>query len=589
METYNIIRTKKITMRKLYITSLLLFITAISFAQEAKKDTLKTEEITVVKPYTPTISEAFKVKSDPVIDDTNKFEKEKVTYSIFSIPVASTFIPSKGKAKSLARVPRERVYENYVLAGFGNYLTPLVEAFLHSESNRYNDFGVFLNYTSSQGGIKDLLLDDSFSNAQIDLYYKQFERDFNWKINGGYHRKHFNYYGLPTDVEFSNSVINNINEKQVYNNVYLGGTIHFDDSVFQGATAEFVNFFDKYDSNEFHFLLKPQLEFPISTELINAEIVIEYLSGKFNQHYSTPDELKYGFLNFGFNPNFEILRNDLSVNVGVKLYYSFDLENSNNKFRAYPNVTASYKVVDDIFIAFAGATGDLHQNSYQGFTEENPFVSPTLNIQQSDEQYKAFIGAKGKFASNIGYNFAASYSSEKDKALYVQNQTKTNGNIRVSEAYQAGNSFGVVYDHIKTINAFGELNFDISKEFYVALAIDYSNYTTTNELEAWNLPEIKASISGEYKAKNWYAGTKLFFRGTTKDYVIPYSELSENGTIIENKSYIDLNFNGGYIFNDRLSVFGKINNAVSESYDRFVNYPVQSIQFLAGVTYKFDL
>ena len=88
-------------MRKLFITSLILLITGFSFSQETKKDTLKTEEIIVVKPYTPKISDAFKIKSNPTIEDTSSIKKENVTYSIFSIPVASTFTPSKGKAKGV--------------------------------------------------------------------------------------------------------------------------------------------------------------------------------------------------------------------------------------------------------------------------------------------------------------------------------------------------------------------------------------------------------------------------------------------------------------------------------------------------------
>lgn len=589
MENYSIYRTNSFKMQKFYFTYLLLFITAISIAQKTKKDTLKTEEITVIKPYTPTISEAFKVKSDPEINNINSFEKEKVNYSIFSIPVASTFTPSKGKAKGVARIPKERLFENYVLAGFGNYMTPIFETFLHSGNPRYNDYGVFLKYQSSQGGIQDVLLDDNYSDAKANIYYKQFERDFDWKVNAGYSRQRLNYYGLPTDIVFTENVINNIEEKQVYSTIYVGGDINFDDSVFQGATVDFVNFSDDYKSSEFHFLIKPTFEFPISTELITAEVIVDFLSGNFKESYLTDNQINYSFLNFGVNPSFEVLRNDLSITIGAKLYYSFDLENSNGKFKGYPNVTASYNVIEDILIVSAGVTGDLIQNTYKSFAEENPFVSPTLNMQQSDQQYKAFVGVKGKLASNIGYNLNVNYSSEKDKALYVQNQIQTNGAINVEKAYQAGNSFQIVYDHLKTINAFGEINVDISKEFYLAFGVDYSNYTTTNELETWNLPEIQASISGEYKAKNWYAGTKIFFRGTTKDYVIAYGESPENGLTVTNNSYIDLNFNGGYIFNNRLSVFGKVNNAVSESYQRFVNYPVQSIQFLAGITYKFDI
>lgn len=583
-----LISQKKQHMQKLIITSFLILVTSISFSQEAKKDTLKTEEITVVKPYTPTISEAFKIKSSPSID-TKSFKKEKVNYSIFSIPVASTFTPSKGKAQGLKRAPKERLYDNYISAGFGNYTTPSLEAFIHSGDARYNDFGMFLNYHSSAGGIKDVLLNENFSDIKADLYYKQFERNFNWKVNGGYNRQQFNYYGLPTNIIFNETTLNEMDEEQIYNNIYLGGTVDFDDSVFKGGSVELVNFFDAYNSNEFHLLLKPTFEFPISTEIIQTEVLIEYITGKFDQNYLGTSEVKHSFLNFGLNPNFEVLRDDLSINLGAKIYYTFDLENSANAFKAYPNITASYKVVDDVFILLAGVTGDLIQNTYKDFTQENPFVSPTLNVQQTDQQYKAFIGAKGKLASNIGYNVNMSYVSEKDKALFVHNQTTTDGTILVDNAYEAGNSFQVIYDNIKTINIMGEINVEISKEFQVSGNLQYANYSTTNELEAWNLPKFTATISGEYKTDKWYAGTKIFLRGATKDFITAYEDLPTEGTIISNDSYFDLNFNGGYIFSDRLSAFGKINNVIGQNYNRYVNYPVQSIQFLAGITYKFGL
>lgn len=576
-------------MRKLLITSLILFITCISFSQETKSDTLKTEEIIVVKPYTPTISDAFKVKSNPTVEDTKDIQKEKVSYSIFSFPVASTFAPSKGKAKSVVKDPKERLFENYISAGFGNFTSPLFEAYIHTGDSKYNDFGIFINHHSSEGGIKDLLLNDHFSDTRIDMFYKQFDRDYSWQINGGFQRKLHNYYGLPTEVTFDQGVIDAIDEEQIYKNIYVGGKISFEDSFFQGASAELVNFSDNYNSNEVRLLIKPKLEFPISTELINGEFLIDLVSGKFKQNYDTSDALKYSFLNLGFNPNFEVLRENLTVNLGAKLYYSSDLENKTNTFYAYPNITASFKLIDEVFILVAGVTGDLIQNTYGSFVTENPFVSPTLNIQQTDKQYNAFIGAKGKLASNIGYNFNVSHTNEKNKPLFIQNQTKTDGTMLVSNAYEAGNSFGVIYDDLKTLGFFGEITIDASKEFNFGGTINYSNFTTSTQSEAWNLPIYKVTISANYQNSSWFAGAKLFYNGSTKDLVIPYGLIAENGTIIENESYMDLNLSGGYIFSDRLTAFAKINNALGKKYHPFVNYQVQTLQILAGITYKFDL
>lgn len=173
--------------------------------------------------------------------------------------------------------------------------------------------------------------------------------------------------------------------------------------------------------------------------------------------------------------------------------------------------------------------------------------------------------------------------------MFIQNQTLTNGTSSITHAFQAGNSFNVIYDNVKSLDFYGELNIDASKEFNLGASINYSNFTPENEAEVWNMPSMRATITANYNNNSWFAGTKIFYRGTTKDFVLPPPLSSVNGQIIENESYIDLNINGGYIFSDRLSAFAKINNALGKEYFSYSNYQVQSLQILAGITYKFDL
>ena len=69
-----------------------VFLILGSFSISAQnEDDLGTEVVNVVKPYSPTISDAFKVKEKPISIDTITTRKKEVTYSIFSVPVASTF------------------------------------------------------------------------------------------------------------------------------------------------------------------------------------------------------------------------------------------------------------------------------------------------------------------------------------------------------------------------------------------------------------------------------------------------------------------------------------------------------------------
>jgi len=87
--------------------------------------------------------------------------------------------------------------------------------------------------------------------------------------------------------------------------------------------------------------------------------------------------------------------------LGVSLYYANDKASSSNNIYVYPNIKATYRLVNDVLIAYGGLKGDLIQNSYHGFANQNPFVSPTLFIRPTDQLYNAYAGLKGKLSSHM--------------------------------------------------------------------------------------------------------------------------------------------------------------------------------------------
>ncbi|MCF6347542.1 MAG: TonB-dependent receptor [Flavobacteriaceae bacterium] len=578
-------------MKKQISILILLLIASVAFSQKKKKDTIGTEVINVVKPYTPTVSDAFKIKSSPEINDSKISKKKQIEYAIFSIPVASTFTPAKGKAKVLRVDPSAPVYDNFITAGFGNFSTPQVEVFAHTNSTRYNDFGGFLNYHSSKGGIDGVVLNDDFVDTRLDLFYKQEDRDFDWQLNGGLRFQKYNWYGLPEQINFSQNVIDGLAETQKYTNVYVGGKLDYKDSFFQGGTTELNYFTDDEGSTEAHILIQPKIEFPIASEYINANARLEYLKGDFFQNYDGTGNIDYSFFTIGFNPNFEVLRDNLTINLGADILYSSgSADGEESKIYMYPKVTASYILIDQVLTVYAGALGGLHQNTYNSFANENPFVSPTLNIKRTDEQYNAFVGFKGKLASNVGYNFKGFYRSEKDKPLYKLNPTKTEGNIIVTKGYEAGNSFQVLYDNIKTLGGFAEISVDFSAALKFGGNIEVNSYNIDNQAETWNLPALKASAFANYNQDKWFAGANLFFVGERKDELTFQTPvLTTIDEVLTLGNYVDLNLNGGYKFTDKLTAFIKVNNVFSSSYQKYANFNVQGLQVFGGLTYKFDL
>jgi len=574
-------------MKKYLIFSIVLLISGLTFSQKKKKNKLDTEEITVVKSFAPTVSDAFKINTEPKIDSTDINSKIELDYTLKTVPVASTFIPAKGKAKGIQKEPKERFYQNYLSLGYGNFNTPIVELFAHSNTSNYNDFGGFLNFHSSGGGIDGVKLDDSFLKFGTDLYYKQSERYFEWQAKAGFNHLTSNWYGLSDKINFSDNTIKSIDEKQAYTNVYFGGDIEFFDALVHRGDITISRFTDRLKSIENYGILNGTVDFPIGKELMYSVISLEFLNGHFEHNYAKDNSIDYTFFNLGFSPNFELLRDNLSINLGAKLYYSMTNSDRGSKFYYYPNVTASYNISGQYFIAYVGVIGDLTQNSYKDYVNKNPFVSPTLNIERTSEQYNAYVGIKGLVMSNISFNIKASYGNEKDKALFKLNPSKTNGTINVEKGYEAANSFQVVYDDINTIKVNGEVIVDWTKEFKFGGNIEFNSYNLKNQAEAWNLPMIKATLITKYNKKKWNAGAELFFASDREDNLI--IEVPYDIQRITNKSYFDININGLYNLNDKFSIFVNLNNILNSNYQEYTNFKVQGFQVLGGVKYKFDL
>ena len=219
--------------------------------------------------------------------------------------------------------------------------------------------------------------------------------------------------------------------------------MQFTKGVFQTGSIDFQRFSDAYGSQEYRLEADSSLQLNIFDQSINSDLSIDYLNGKFNQNYLDPEQNSYGNTLFSLSPSYKYSQGDLAVSVGVRATFSIDSNRSKNRFYIYPNIEASYSVVNSIVLAYAHIKGDLIQNTYSDFAQINPFISPTLEIRPSSTPYKLIVGSKGKLSESIAYDLNGSYSKQNDKALFRSN---TILNLSALTNYNQGNSFGIVYD-----------------------------------------------------------------------------------------------------------------------------------------------
>ena len=573
----------KINFQNKIAVVLVVFLFQFSFAQ--KKEQIGTETVNVVKPYTPKISDAFKVKEIPELNEEANAKKETIKYTIFSFPVASTFTPSKGKAEGVEKEKPTQLFKNYATFGVGNYGTFIGELFVNHDLNNTDYVGGMFRHHSSEGGIKNVALENRFFDTSLDLMYGSNQKDVSYNVDLGYQNQIYNWYGLPAN--FDSTLINGINPQQTYGTISLGGNVTLNESILNKASLKYNHFSDASGSSENRFYAKPTVEFDVMDSAVKTNIIVDYVGGSFKNNYlnTNTTRVKYGFTNFGIVPSFVMQQDDWTLNIGAGLFYSLDNVNSNNKFLVYPKINASYKVVGDLMIFYAGAEGNLEQNSYMNFVNDNPFLSPTLNIAPTDKQYDIFAGLKGKLANNVSYNLRASYVNERNKAVFRSNDYNENpGN----NDYAYGNSFQVVYDDMKTVSLYGELKADFSKAVSFGINGTFSSYTNDFQQEAWNLPTIKINSNLDFNiTKKWFAGANVFYVGERKDFQIN-TDFAANAAPVTLKSYFDVNANVGYKYSDRLTAFARANNITNNAYQKWLNYPVQGFQVILGVNYKFD-
>ena len=580
--------------KKLIFIIVVLSAFQVGFSQK-KDENIGSEVVNIVKPYTPTISDAFKIKQSPAVEQEVVEPKIPIKFQIFSFPVASTFIPSKGKAAEVDKEILEKGFSNYVSLGAGNYGTANAEVFLTHQLSKTDYVGGLLQHLSSQGGIGGVILDNNFYTNALDATYGSRNRKLSWNADLGIKNQSINWYGLPKYSFFDASVVNNIDEKQVYNTIAFGGKMTVNDSFFKQVSLQFKRFSDAFGSAENRFFIKPNFDFEVADQKVKTDFVIDYVGGSFDRRLMQMNSpYNYSSLNLGFSPSILYRQDDLSVEIGAKVFYAMskiDLQDENKIF-FYPKVKASYKLVGDILLAYAGAEGNLKQNSYADLVDENPFVSPTLFIYPTNTKYDLYVGLKGKLASAVAFNVKTSYLNQDDRALFVANyfdasSINTNG-------YAFGNSFNVVYDDMKTLSVFGELKADFTKNIAFGIFGTFNSYTTPTQNEAWNLPKLQMASFIDFDInEKWSAGAKLFFVGERQDIdsIINESMFSSFNSGIKTvtlDSYFDLNAHVGYKFSQRLNFFLKGNNLANQQYNRWANFPVQGIQILGGATYKFD-
>ena len=545
-------------------------------AQERKQsnDTLDTQTINVVKPYVPTVSDAFRIDKFPEINDLDYQSQQTTDYHIFSVPVASTFSPDKGNPQKIKRIRLKTPPSNYLSLAAGNYFNVQAKGFFGLDIDKTSNFYSALNHNSSSGGIKDVKLKDSYSDSNLNLGYDKTFKNGAWQTVADLVYASYNWYGI--DEELWSITPNDLEVSHAYFGMGILSEYIFKNGNFKKIDGLFKVYGDSHDSSETRFKTNAELQFIISDQVLDLGLDLDFLKGEFKSGFKN----EFNNLLLGLNPSYFYETDFFQLRAGLKLNY---LNEANNKakFLIAPNIKFTYELVEGYLTSYAEVTGGVSLNSYENASDVNPYVAPNLILTPTSTPYDATLGLRGLFTESIGFGLSTSYVYEKNKLFFTANGVSTGLNT----VYDYGNSFGLIYDDLKTWSVDGDVSFQIGTEFNLNLKGGFSIFNTDSLNDALNLSPVNLSVISNYKMNDlWAFGASLFYTGVRKDNYQALTGLK----IIELDPFVDLNLKIDYKYNTNWNFYVNGLNLVAGSYQKWYNYPVQSLQILAGAKYQFD-
>lgn len=529
------------------------------------------------------------------LNDANKLDEQAtvvdtvipippIDYSLIKRQVETNFEVEDIKPAKLKIIEKlDKLYNGYVRGGVGTNTMPLLDVYYNNTRSRNQSYGVYYNHLSSNGGVKDAGY-SGFSENKLGLYGKHFMREY--QFNGGidWDRDVVHFYGYDAN----DTVLDRESTRQKYNYIGLnvGFASYFKDSadINYNGNLSYYNYSDSYDASENNVLLTGVISKYHNRELYSLGIDFDFNSFKPGALLaldtvltppSTPDATSSSIVRL--NPAVSTIGRNWRLKLGLGIQMNIT---HTATFHFYPNADFRYSLFDDIFIPYAGVTGNIERNSFHSLTQENAFMLSNSELINSNRAFDIYGGIRGSISSTTSFNLRASSSKTNNIALFVNDTT-----------YSIANQFMLHYDTATIFNIRGEFTYHKTEKLKLHFRADWYSYNMESAQFAWNLPDYRISIAGTYDLfDKIIVRADIFTMGKRKALSLePTADVTpvEGVYAVDLDGFVDANLGFEYRTTKRFSVWVNFNNIAASKYPRWYNYRVQGFNVIGGLTYAF--
>lgn len=534
---------------------------ASGYSANAQQGNLGDEQINVVKPYQPTLSDAFKI-SDVPGRDTGVVYTPDLDYKITPVQYPTIYTISPIKPVKIKDENIKKLYRGFAKGGYGTKNTPYLEVFYNSLRSKTFDAGVHASHISSTGKIKGFGY-PGMSESGIKLFGSRFFDHHILKGEAGYNRSVYHWYGYnsPPDI-FSKS-----DTKHTFDDAFGNfsfGTNHRDVDEFRyKAGIGFHTINDNKGNDEGRLAFTAMAGKKINDMDVSADFEFDAL--KYDTDLFGSSNHSIVRLNPRVVQQFDRLHLTAGANVSIEM-------NDLTEYHLHPHARIDYTLVSEMMSIYGQLTGGLERNTFRQFSKENPFLAGYFPLRNTNNKLDLSAGINVKLDRQLAFIGSVGIKRLTDDAFY---RNLNSGTTLVT--------YEVMYDNNTQSNIHAEVVYDQGEKTGFSLGADYFGNTPSREDKPLFRPAFKMTVSGFYTI-----GEKIFL-STQWGYVssrnaVDYATGGDYSTL---KAFIDGNLHIDYRYTKVMSVFVNLNNVTASKYSRWYNYPSYRFSAMAGLTYSF--
>jgi hypothetical protein len=518
------------------------------------------KEVRVVKPYTPTLSDAEKINLLPEFNDSTRVTPE-FNYSITPKRYGTHFTVRPIQAARMVGLPLQRLYKSQLSLGIGNYFTPFAELTVNKLRSRKSSLGLYLKHQSSAGKVKlenDMRVQSNYSDNIAEIYGKHmyYRSVVEGGLSGGYNS--LLYYGYRPELDTI------LEKKDIRQKIYSAGarfawySSYPDSSHFNyhlGFNYQLTH--DAFNNTENAFNLKTKFEDFIGDWYAGIEAGFEYYA-------KSAGIDSFNNLLINVNPYVSKAGDEWRFLIGLNTTTDIG---ENSILHIYPRANFQFNIVKNVLIPYMGVEGHREINNYRKILFENPFIVPGLSVMNSDYSPVGYFGLKGRYSSKMSFDFRLSYMKVNDMYFFVPDTTEI-----------LHNQYTVEYDNASILTTSGEITWNQNEKLQLFLKANYYNYSLDSLAYPWHRPSFEANLGASYNLRDKIlVDAGIFYTG--KRYAP-----GPDGAV-ELNPYLDANLSLEYRYTKLLSFFLRLNNFTASRYQIWYQYPAQRFQAMVGFTY----